>query len=208
MTKHEKMPKARDLGEATKRRRRKLEILALLETLALNASKSRGQLFHDLQECLALIDIIKPKPCGRHGMTDAPERIWATVDIDISAQTTDIYAQDTPDGFVGNPVEYTRADIPVKVKPMVWHRSHINSWNHDFHTTGNLQYVIRCADENGWKWTATGQGAFGYCNSPEEAKAAAQSDYETRIRECIEQPAPPEEDGQFVSDESNIEGNK
>ena len=64
MTKHEKMPKARDLGEATKRRRRKLEILALLETLALNASKSRGQLFHDLQECLeclALIDIIKPK---------------------------------------------------------------------------------------------------------------------------------------------------
>ena len=50
-----------DQAAATKRLRRKLEILALLETLALNASKSRGQLFHDLQECLALIDIIKPK---------------------------------------------------------------------------------------------------------------------------------------------------
>jgi hypothetical protein len=44
-------------------------------------------------------------------MTQAPERIWATFDIDISAQTTDIYAQDTPDGFVDKPVEYIRADI-------------------------------------------------------------------------------------------------
>ena len=37
---------------ATKRLRRKLEILKL------DASKARGQLFHDLQECLALMDII------------------------------------------------------------------------------------------------------------------------------------------------------
>jgi hypothetical protein len=37
---------------ATNRIRRKLEILKL------NASKSRGQLFHDLQECQALMDII------------------------------------------------------------------------------------------------------------------------------------------------------
>ena len=37
---------------ATKRLRRKLEILKL------DASKSRGQLFHDLQECQALMDII------------------------------------------------------------------------------------------------------------------------------------------------------
>jgi hypothetical protein len=34
------------------RLRRKLEILKL------DASKSRGQLFHDLQECQALMDII------------------------------------------------------------------------------------------------------------------------------------------------------
>ena len=37
---------------ATKRLRRKLEILKL------DAAKSRGQLFHDLQECQALMDII------------------------------------------------------------------------------------------------------------------------------------------------------
>ena len=37
---------------ATKRLRRKLEILKL------DASKARGQLFHDLQECIALMDII------------------------------------------------------------------------------------------------------------------------------------------------------
>ena len=38
---------------ATNRLRRKLEILKL------DAAKSRGQLFHDLQECLALMDIIE-----------------------------------------------------------------------------------------------------------------------------------------------------
>ena len=37
---------------ATRRLRRKLEILKL------DAAKSRGQLFHDLQECQALMDII------------------------------------------------------------------------------------------------------------------------------------------------------
>ena len=40
-------------GAATNRLRRKLEILKL------DAAKSRGQLFHDLQECLALMDIIE-----------------------------------------------------------------------------------------------------------------------------------------------------
>ena len=44
-------------------------------------------------------------------MTDAPERIWATADIDVSAQITDVYAQATPDGFVGKPAEYLRADL-------------------------------------------------------------------------------------------------
>ena len=45
-----------DVGKkeaATNRLRRKLEILKLDE------AKSRGQLFHDLQECLALMDIIE-----------------------------------------------------------------------------------------------------------------------------------------------------
>jgi hypothetical protein len=38
---------------ALRRLRRKLEILKL------DASKARGQLFHDLQECIALVDIIE-----------------------------------------------------------------------------------------------------------------------------------------------------
>jgi hypothetical protein len=45
-------PMTEDQAAATKRLRRKLEILKL------DASKVRGQLFHDLQECIALMDII------------------------------------------------------------------------------------------------------------------------------------------------------
>ena len=41
---------------AARRLRRKLEILKL------DASKSRGQLFHDIHECLALLDIIEKDP--------------------------------------------------------------------------------------------------------------------------------------------------
>lgn len=41
----------------------------------------------------------------------APDTIWATFDIDVSAQTTDVYAQDVPEGFVDKPVKYIRADI-------------------------------------------------------------------------------------------------
>jgi hypothetical protein len=37
---------------ATRRLRRKLEILKL------DATRTRGQLFHDIHECLALMDII------------------------------------------------------------------------------------------------------------------------------------------------------
>ncbi|GLO70291.1 hypothetical protein MACH17_18080 [Phaeobacter inhibens] len=72
----------------------------------------------------------------------------------------------------------------VKVKPLVWDRSHICSWNGDYHTvpTG---YTVRCAYENGWKWS-TPLGAFGYCSSPEVAKAAAQADYERRIKAALE----------------------
>ena len=44
-------------------------------------------------------------------MTDAPDRIWAVADVNISAQITDVYAQDNPDGFVDKPTEYTRTDI-------------------------------------------------------------------------------------------------
>jgi len=46
-------------------------------------------------------------------MSDAPERIWAATEPDdISAQIQgEVYAQQTPDGMVGQPVEYIRADL-------------------------------------------------------------------------------------------------
>jgi hypothetical protein len=73
--------------------------------------------------------------------------------------------------------------LPVRVKKLVWHKSHITPWNGDWHTvpTG---YTVRCAQENGWKWATS--GGFGYSHSPEAAKAAAQADYEARIMSAIE----------------------
>ena len=84
---------------------------------------------------------------------------------------------------------YTRAALqavePVKVKPLEWHKSHMPSWNDDWHTIGPFIYTIRCADENGWKWSHG--GGFGYSPSPESCKAFAQADYELRILAAINQ---------------------
>lgn len=77
--------------------------------------------------------------------------------------------------------------MSAKVKPLVWHKSHMPSWNDDWHTTTPIIYTIRCADENGWKWSF--HGGQGYESSPEFAKAAAQADYEARILSALE-PAP------------------
>jgi hypothetical protein len=53
----------------------------------------------------------------------APERIWAVTEPnDVSADIMgDVYAQQTPDGMVGKPVEYVRADLAKpRVKPLKW----------------------------------------------------------------------------------------
>lgn len=42
---------------------------------------------------------------------DWPDEIWATCDVDVSAQTCEVYAQDTPDGFVDEPSKYVRNDL-------------------------------------------------------------------------------------------------
>ena len=70
----------------------------------------------------------------------------------------------------------------VTVKPLVWVQSHLASWNDDWHTVPTA-YSIRYADENGWKWSTC--SGFGYCHSAEAAKAAAQADYDARIRAAI-----------------------
>lgn len=71
----------------------------------------------------------------------------------------------------------------VKVKPLEWHKSHMPSWNGDFHTFPTA-YTVRCADEYGWKWA--GFGAIGNERSPAEAQAAAQADYAARILAALD----------------------
>lgn len=71
----------------------------------------------------------------------------------------------------------------VAVKPLEWHKSRMPSWNDDWHTTAPIIYTVRCADENGWKWSF--HGGQGYERSPEAAKAAAQADYASRIRSAL-----------------------
>ena len=70
----------------------------------------------------------------------------------------------------------------VTVKPLQWHKSHMRPWRDDYHTVPTA-YTIRCADENGWRWS--GYGGHGYCSSPEAARSAAQSDWERRIRDAV-----------------------
>lgn len=68
------------------------------------------------------------------------------------------------------------------VKKLEWRESHMPSWNGDYHTVPT-QYTIRCADEDGWKWSHA--GGFGYAHSPDAAKAAAQADFDQRIRSAL-----------------------
>lgn len=42
---------------------------------------------------------------------DWPDEIWATCDVDVTAQTCDVYAQNSPDGFVDEPSKFVRNDL-------------------------------------------------------------------------------------------------
>ncbi|WP_342643413.1 hypothetical protein [Rhodoligotrophos ferricapiens] len=85
--------------------------------------------------------------------------------------------------FVITAYEAHRGGGAVRVKPLEWAKSEITAWNGDWHTVPTA-YTVRCADENGWKWR--GFGDYGYERSPEDAKVAAQADYERRILSAIE----------------------
>jgi len=62
------------------------------------------------------------------------------------------------------------AALPGMVVPLVWEKSHTLPWDDDYHSLPTA-YTIRCADENGWKWSYN--GGHGYERSPEAAMAAA-----------------------------------
>jgi hypothetical protein len=144
-------------------------------------------------------------------MTQAPERIFAMPQQSMRYGGTWLDFSDGP-----QMVEYIRADLPVKVKPLAWgFRTIPEGW-----VIGIWMYarsIVGAYEVHTFDGRAHSGIAFLQCPNKSgliefpttaEAKAAAQSDYETRIRECIEQPAPPEEDGQFVSDKINIEGDE
>lgn len=83
---------------------------------------------------------------------------------------------------------YVRADLPPKVKPLEWVQSggtHV--MDHECHTipTG---YTVRYADEDGWKWTAMGLGAYGWEPTPAMAQSAAQAHHDARILAALAQP--------------------
>jgi hypothetical protein len=70
------------------------------------------------------------------------------------------------------------AALPGMIPDLVWDKSHVASWNEDYHTVPT-NYTIRCADENGWKWSYG--GGHGYARGPEAAKAAANTHHRAAI---------------------------
>lgn len=131
-------------------------------------------------------------------MTDAPERIWAVTDPDdVSADILgEVYAQQVPDGMVGKPSEYLRSDVCakyVKVKPLVWSDYSSQGWRRGlvvgYGAYGGRETEIK-RNPNGWSYGGKhwDYKEHGSCLNAalEAAKAAAQADYERRIREALE----------------------
>ena len=119
-------------------------------------------------------------------MMDMPETIWAkTQEWPKGSGRIVVYATAQPDPDEHR-AAYRRADLPPRVKPLVWVKSggsHV--MDHECHTVPTA-YTVRYSDENGWKWSAMGIGSYGWAYTPEAAKAAAQADYTARILAALE----------------------
>jgi hypothetical protein len=117
-------------------------------------------------------------------MTQAPERIWAWSKQDwfnAGASTHKVQCAG------GKDVEYIRADLSrPRVKPLVW-REYSNNGNCMAETSIG-DYVIEDHGENDWGiWLEDNYSPIlGPYKTLEEAKAAAQADYERRILEALE----------------------
>ncbi len=57
----------------------------------------------------------------------------------------------------------------VKVKPLVWVKSHIEPWDGDYHTVPTWGTIRGLANED---YRLSYPGGFGVFNSPDRAKAA------------------------------------
>lgn len=145
-------------------------------------------------------------------MTDAPKRIWAWVsDLRINGQpggTLNQWHTSPPTDNPERAYPHIRAEAAAlseapevhaliadavekatRVKPLVW-RTYSNNGNCDASTRFG-PYSVEDCDEDGWgMWTPQEYGsgddpANGYHPTLEAAKAAAQADYEQRIRAAI-----------------------
>ena len=118
-------------------------------------------------------------------MTEAPERIW-------------MFAKDLPSNLITcGDTEYVRADLPPKVKPLVWQRDSLpNSAPQRYRAEvpgGMGDYSVTGSErKNEWQWFRNGYFADGHQHHKamtiEAAQAAAQADYETRILAALVQP--------------------
>jgi len=117
-------------------------------------------------------------------MTDAPKHLWAVIEPDdISAQILgEVYAQQTPEGMVGVPVKYTRADLPPDVKPLEWELTHTKGGMHTYvapspygHTyfKKGWAFEVRETEANFWE-VQTDDGVKRYDGDWESAKAWVQ----------------------------------
>lgn len=121
-------------------------------------------------------------------MDEAPERIWAVTEPDdISADIFgDVYAQQTPAGMVGQPVEYIRADlVRPRVKPLVWERS--ASFGEVYEAKTIFGEYLCGIDNEGIAYGGGAPNANEWVDydSVADAKAAAQSDYESRVMSVL-----------------------
>jgi hypothetical protein len=78
-----------------------------------------------------------------------PDKIWATFDQDVSAQTRDVYAQATDEGFVNKPTEYTRTDLCQSA-----------GWQ-PIETAPERQTILVCQSQNSIMATARGKNKHG-----------------------------------------------
>lgn len=107
-------------------------------------------------------------------MSDAPREIWWNPEGHWSS-FDDSEIRCSPS------VKYVRADLPPKVKPLVWHGPDVGD---EYSASGGgVVYVIRTQTEKGY-WVS---GVRGYFSTIEAAQAAAQADYEARILAALVQ---------------------
>lgn len=120
----------------------------------------------------------------------APERIW----IDPTGVT--MGHTDQPHEVTPHDVEYIRADLArataitaaqVEVKPLEWVEIRANQF-FEARVIGIL-YSVRLGTDGVIRWQAGHMGTWFEADTLEDAKAAAQADYDARILSALE-PAP------------------